>query len=85
MANWLLVLGLLTYFAIGLMLASSIKANPTETIVLLIAWPFYVVTVLLILFGYLNFQLGILVTSRVQRRRRYLKRRNAKKQNEEVL
>ena len=73
------------YFGVGLLISIFIKADLLETAALYFVWPFYVTLVLIILFFYGCYRMGVLVKSRVYRRQRYLERRRKKKQNEEVL
>ena len=74
-----IALAVFTYLGIGLALSIFIDADGLQTIVLYLVWPLYVTLVLIILFFYGCYKLGVLVKSRVYRRQRYLERRRKQK------
>lgn len=78
-------LAMVAYLGIGLAISIFIEADELETTALFIVWPLYVTLVLIILFFYGCYRLGVLVKSRVYRRQRYFERRRKKNQNEKML
>ena len=80
-----IALALFTYFGIGLLISIFIKADLMETAALYFVWPIYVALVLIVLFLYGCFRMGVFVKSRVYRRQRYLERRRKQKENEKAL
>lgn len=76
----LFLLGMYIYLTLGLLFAIVTRCEPGgETVIVVLLWPVFTFLTLGVLFFYTCFRIGVLVTSRVNRRKRYLERR--RKQN----